>query len=333
MMPKLGVQRPRLEGGAPAEIRAAIEWIEALGYESLWLGEAWGQEAFSQFGWIAAFTKRIKIGCGIVNVYSRTPALIGQAAATVDQLSGGRFLLGLGSSGHLVIQNWHGLAYERPLRRLREYLEIVRLVTSGERVNYDGEMFHLRGFKLQFPPVRPRLPIYVASLAPASVRQTGELADGWNPVYLDPASLPRFRAELAAGAARAGRAVSAIEVAPQVCVLVTDDPARARRLAAGQIAHYICRMGVHYARHIGAQGYAEEVAHIQRAHATGEDIAAAVHDRLIDALAIVGPEVECRARLEEYAAAGVDQVVFFFPVDTPVALARQTLEALAPAKA
>src|SRR5436189_5229147 len=124
MLPKLGVQRPRLEGRSPAEIRESIAWIEELGYESLWLGEAWGQKAFSQFGWIAAFTRRIQIGCGIVNVFSRTPALIGQAAATVDLLSGGRFLMGLGSSGHLVIQNWHGLAYERPLRRLREYLEI-----------------------------------------------------------------------------------------------------------------------------------------------------------------------------------------------------------------
>jgi F420-dependent oxidoreductase-like protein len=319
-------------GGSPEALRDFVERVDALGYDSVWLGESWGEEAFSQLGWIAALTRRIRIGVGIVNVFSRSPALIGQAAATMDRLSGGRFLLGLGTSGRAVVENWHSIPYERPLRRLRESIEVIRLVTSGERVSYDGELFHLKGLKLLFPPVRPRIPIYVASLGAQNIRQTGELADGWNPIFLDPAALPRFRAELAKGAERADRDVADVAIAPQVIVLVSDDLAEARRYAAAHIGHYICRMGVYYARHIAAQGFAEEVERVQKTYAESGDFATAVPDHLVDALAVVGPARRCRERLEEYAAAGATMPSLTIAQEAPASLARATLEALAPAR-
>jgi F420-dependent oxidoreductase-like protein len=330
-LPPLGVIPPRGTGRTPTALRAWVQWVDALGYHSFWLGESWGMESFGTLGWLAAQTRRIQLGTGIVNVFSRSPALIGQAAATLDALTGGRFILGLGTSGPRVIEHWHGLPNTRPLRRLREYVEIVRLVTAGQRVDYAGEIFRLQGFTLDFAPIRPRLPIYVAALAPASIRQVGELADGWMPVFLCQAAIGRFRTLLAEGAQRAGREARSVTIMPYVWVLVTDDVPAARSAIRAQIVHYLCRMGTHYPRHLMAQGFTEEVTAVQKAYAVDRSqAAAAVSDRLVEELAIIGTAAQCRERLLALCAAGVDRPILFFPTDVPEAIWRATVAALAP---
>src|SRR5262249_38604424 len=152
--------------------------------ESLWSGENWGRDNVTLLSYVAAHTDRIGVGTSIMNVFSRSPALIAQTAATLDELSGGRASIGLGTSGALVIEQWHGVPYRKPLQRTREYIEIIRLALSGERVNYDGEIFHLQRFRLGFNPPRTNIPIYVAALGPKNVELTGELADGWLPIYV-----------------------------------------------------------------------------------------------------------------------------------------------------
>jgi len=177
----LGVFLPT-DAGVDLE-RAALlaRRAEELGYVSAWVPEAYGTDAISILGALAARTSRIGLGTGIVNVFSRTPALLAQTAATLDQLSNGRFSLGLGTSGHQVVAGWHGVAYEHPLRRMRETVEIVRQVMRREPLLYDGEVFHLgQGLRLMAHPRRPAVPIYLATLTRGGVRLAGELAEGWN---------------------------------------------------------------------------------------------------------------------------------------------------------
>jgi probable F420-dependent oxidoreductase len=313
------------------EARDFVVWLEQAGYGAFWTGEAWGYETFSQFGWIAGFTERIKLAVGIVNVFSRSPALIGQSAATVDEISNGRLILGLGTSGHLVIENWHGIPYERPLRRLKEYLEIIRLVTTGQRVNYEGELYKLRGFKLEFPPARPRIPLYIAAMAPASIRQAGALADGWAPMFLNPPNIPHFRSILAQGAAATGRPASEVDIAPYVWVMVTDDAPAARANAKEEIVHFVCRMGVHYARHFAVQGFADEVTEIQKRYAADRTTAAAaVAEEMVDAFAVIGNAHQCRLRLEEHFALGLERLVVTCLYRTEETVVRDTVAALAP---
>ncbi|MBI3325807.1 MAG: LLM class flavin-dependent oxidoreductase [Nitrospinae bacterium] len=172
-MARIGLTLPRSEDLPRKEIVRVVQQAEALGYESVWVGESWGRDGFTWLSQLACHTQTIKLATGITTVYSRTPALIAQTVASLDEISDGRVILGLGTSGPIVIENWHGVPFDRPLRRTREYIEIVRLILSGERVNYTGQIFHLKGFRLPFTPVRKTVPIYVASLGPRNLRLTG----------------------------------------------------------------------------------------------------------------------------------------------------------------
>src|ERR671919_1871267 len=221
-MARIGLTLPRSEDLPRQEIVEVVQHAEALGYDSVWVGESGGRDGFTWLTQLACHTSRIKLATGITPVYSRSPALIAQTVAALDEISAGRVILGLGTSGPIVIENWHGLPFQRPLRRTREYIEIIRLVLSGERVNYQGEIFQLKGFRLPFTPPRPAVPIYVASLGPLNLRLTGELADGWLPIYLDAGYLPKFQRELALGAQKAGRALTAVDVAPYILACVSE---------------------------------------------------------------------------------------------------------------
>src|SRR5713226_113279 len=202
---------------------------EALGFDSVWAPEAYGTDAISILGALAARTERIQLGTGIVNVFSRTPALLAQTAATLDLISGGRFILGLGTSGHQVVAGWHGMAFEQPLLRMRETIAIVRQVLRRDRLVFDGDVFHLdMGLKLLAHPVREMVPIYLATLTPGGVRLTGELADGWIPTLFAPEHMDLFRPELEAGARIAGRSLDSLAIAPHVPVVIDDDRVRAR---------------------------------------------------------------------------------------------------------
>src|SRR5438132_5032298 len=169
---KLGLNLPYEGSLAFPEAVELAQRAEALGFESVWMPEAYGTDAVSILGALAARTQRIRLGTGIVNVFSRTPALLGQTAATLDLISGGRFILGLGTSGHQVVSGWHGMRFDRPLQRMRETVEIVRRVLRQERLRFEGEIFRLdKGLKLLARPVRETVPIYLATLTPPGLRR------------------------------------------------------------------------------------------------------------------------------------------------------------------
>jgi coenzyme F420-dependent oxidoreductase len=330
-MARIGLTLPRSEDLPRREIIEVVQQAEALGYDSVWVGESWGRDGFTWLTQLACHTSRIKLATGITPVYSRSPALIAQSVAALDEISEGRVILGLGTSGPLVIENWHGLPFDRPLQRTREYIDIIRLILSGERVNYQGEVFQLKGFRLPFTPVRPSVPVYVASLGPQNLRLTGELADGWLPIYLDTAHLPGFQRALADGAKRGGRRLEAIDVAPYILSCVSEDVEAARRLVQAHLAYYIGGMGTFYANLIARYGFDDEVARVREAWAQGDRQAAASHvsDTMVAHLAICGSPNEGQVQLERYRAAGVALPIVSFTHGASRAMIQQTLEGLA----
>ncbi|MEF8781430.1 MAG: TIGR04024 family LLM class F420-dependent oxidoreductase, partial [Haloferacaceae archaeon] len=173
---------------------------EGAGYDRVWLPETWGRDAVTTLALAAERTDRIGLGTSITNVYSRSPALVGQTAATLQEASDGRFRVGLGPSGPEVIQRWHGESFDRPLRRTREYVEIVRAVCAGEEVDYDGDVFDLSGFRLRCDPPEPAPPIDAAGLGPKSVELAGRFADGWHALLLTPDGLRDRLSDLRRGA-------------------------------------------------------------------------------------------------------------------------------------
>ncbi|HXG67099.1 MAG TPA: LLM class flavin-dependent oxidoreductase, partial [Blastocatellia bacterium] len=187
-MRRLGLYLGRLPGFDKRgldrrELLECVRAADACGYDSFWLPEAWEREAFATLAEIALRTERIGIATGIINVFSRSPALIAMGAATLDEISGGRVRLGLGTSGARVIEDFHGVPYRKPLTRLKETIQIIRLLLAGERVDFEGDCFRLKRFKLGFKPLRADIPIYVAALTPKSLRQLGHVADGWLPTH------------------------------------------------------------------------------------------------------------------------------------------------------
>jgi len=309
---KIGVILP-YEGGLPfADALEMTQRAEALGFDSVWIPEAWGTDAISLLGALAARTERIRLGTGIVNVFSRTPTLLGQTAATLDLISNGRFILGLGTSGHQVISGWHGMRFDRPLQRMRETVEIVRRVLRQERLRFEGEIFTLnQGLKLLARPVRETVPIFLATLTPAGLRLTGEVADGWIPTLFSPDHLDLFRPQLEAGARAAGRSLDSLEIAPYVPVLIDDDRSGARDAIRPWVALYVGGMGSRaknfYNEVVQRYGFKDEARDIQELYLSGKKLEAIrrVPDTLVDAITIVGPPGYVRERIEAWSSAGV----------------------------
>ncbi|MFQ5880404.1 MAG: LLM class flavin-dependent oxidoreductase, partial [Dehalococcoidia bacterium] len=314
-MAGVGLMLPDVDLMSRREAIAVVQRAEELGYDSVWVGEAWGRDAVTALTEVAVHTHTIRLGFGILNVYSRTPALIAQTTATLDEISGGRVVLGLGTSGPTVVESWHGVPYRSPLQRTRECIEVVRLALSGERVDYEGRIFRLRGFRLRFRPPRPVVPIYVAALGPHNLRLTGELADGWLPIYLWPERVGEFQRHLEVGARVAGRSLADVVVAPYTLACVNEDGQRARDLIRQHLAYYVGGMGTFYAELVGRYGFAAEVEAVRRAWAQGDRTAAAAHvsDALVDALSVAGEADQCRWRLATYHAQGVHLPIVVFP--------------------
>src|SRR5437879_1865118 len=245
-MGDVGIMGLHVPGMAWREIRESAVLAEDLGYSCLTTGESWGEDAFTGLAQLAAVTSRIRIGTSIVPVFARSPANLAMTALNMDRMSDGRFFLGLGTSGQLVVQDLHGEPFVKPLTRMREYIDIIRKAARGERLDHDGAFFHTKRFQLRFTPYRPDLPIYIAALSPPSLRLTGELADGWLPIFLAPSRMGPAIADVRAGAEAAGRSLDTIRIAPQVSIYVTDDPAAARDRERQHIAFYIGGMGVFY---------------------------------------------------------------------------------------
>ena len=216
---------------------------DRLGYHSLWAGERFAPDLLLTLAEMAFRTERILLGSAVVNVFSRTPAAIATAAVTLDRMSEGRLLLGLGVSGRVVVEDWHGLPFHRPYQRLREYVEIIRQIVGGWRVQHEGEVLRLGGHVIEVTPLRDRIPIYVGALGPKAVRLTGEIADGWIPVMNAPDEMEGDFEALRAGAAAAGRVAEDVVVAPDVLALVTDDKPEARNMMRATMARPTPRRG------------------------------------------------------------------------------------------
>src|SRR5215469_16233764 len=208
-----------------------LQEADRLGFHSAWSAEAYGSDAVSTIAWVAAKTSRIGVGTAIMQIPARTPALTATTALTLDQLSGGRFLLGLGVSGPQVSEGWHGVPFGKPLKRTREYVEILRLALARQPVAFDGEYYTLplpdgpgKALKLTVHPVRDHIPLYLAAVGPRNLRLSGEIADGWLAVFFAPGFAGEALAEIRAGREKAGKTLDGFDVVPTVPVVVGDDP-------------------------------------------------------------------------------------------------------------
>ena len=314
---------------------AVARCADELGYDTFWTGESWGMDAFTVLTTVACHTKSLRLGTGIVTVYSRTPAMIAQSIASLDLVSQGRAMLGLGTSGRIVIEDWHGLPFQYPLGRTREYIEIIRRALAGEPVNHEGRFFRLRRFRLGVSPVQQRVPVYLASLGPKNLDLTGEMADGWLPIWVHQGHLPELKEQVAKGAARAGRNISEITVAPQIICHVADgaeDLADAERRVRAHMTYYIGGMGTYYYDLFSRYGYQAEGDALREAWAAGDRAKAAsmITDEMLDNVTILGDAATCRAKLNQFRRSGADMPLVAFPRGSSLPAMFRTLDALAP---
>jgi len=279
------------------------------GIEQLNIAEAWGRDALTLLAVIARETTNIKLGTGIINNFSRSPGAIAQHFATLDELSNGRMVIGLGSSGPQVIEHFHGIKFEKPLTRIKEYTEIINIIMSGEPLNYDGRIYKLeRGFTLRFNPPRSHIPIHIASVTPKSVQQTAEIADGWIPIFFPKEQWEPQLTEFYKHVDNAGRARADIDVRNPGGITVTDNPERTRMGTAAGAAFYIARMGDFYYEHFSRMGYADEANAVRRAWEDGGSTAgaAALPKEIVNSLGVAGSTGECIDYIEEATSAGFD---------------------------
>ncbi len=309
-----------------------VRIAEGLGYEHVSTGEAWGPSALPFLSLVAAQTSRITIGTSILNCFSRSPAVLAQEFAVLDQISEGRAVLGLGSSGANVIEHLHGVPFEKPLRRLRETVEIFDLLIAGEKLHYDGELFHLdRGFRLDYARPRTKIPVWIAAISPKSIRQTGEIADGVIPIHWPMQKFASLRADLGAAADAAGHTSKAFTIAPFTTVNVLDgedDDAKWHAARQG-LWFYINKMGVFYWQMLARNGYEAEVSASRKAFAARDAKGAfsAISERMIRDLQCIGPIESVCEQLRERAALGADLQLVPMPRGD-VATAAKRLEAL-----
>ena len=322
--------------GAQPSIDALCEQAERaeeLGYDRAWLPETWGRDAVTVLTSIAHRTEEIGIGTSILPIYSRSPALVGQTAATLQEVSDGRFRLGLGPSGPIVIENWHGIEYGNPLKRTRETVEITKQVLSGEEVTYDGDYFDLSGFRLRCEPPENPPKVDAAGMGPKSVELAGRFADGWHALLLTREAIHDRLADLARGADLAGRDPDEVRTTLSLTCAALEDGERARESVRGHLAFYAGGMGTFYRDNLARIGYEETAEEIYDNWQAGDREAAiaAIDDDLLDSIAVAGTPDETRERFEAFAAIdGIDGISVSFPRDASLDEIEATTAALAP---
>jgi len=307
-------------GTNPAELVPLVQEAERLGYDSVWAAEAWGTDAVTVLSWLAASTTTIKVGSAIMQIPGRTPANTAMTAATLDLMSGGRFILGLGTSGPQVVEGWHGEPWGKPLGKTREYVEIVRAALRRETVEHEGEHYRIpydgpgatglgKPLKLMLRPLRADIPIYLAAIGPKNVALAAEIADGWLPIFVDP---ERFGDAFAASIAGAPEG---FEIAATAHVLVGDDVQALRDSLKPYLALYVGGMGAKgknfYNALVRRYGWEEDAERIQELYLSGKqrEAIAAVPDALVDAVALVGPKERIRDRLEAWRETPVTTLI------------------------
>jgi len=296
---------------------AYVVEAERLGVDCLWSAEAWGHDAVTPLAFMAARTSRIRLGTGIMQAGTRTPALVAMTAMSLNAMSGGRFLLGLGVSGPQVIEGWHGIRFERPVMRLRETVEIVRRAARGERLAYKGKIYELplpggegKALRSAARP-QPEIPIYLATLSPRSLEMTGEIADGWLGTSFMPEHARVFIDHLEAGAVRVGRSLAQLDLQAGGVVAFSDDVERLIRPRKSGLAFQLGAMGSRqhnfYNDAFKRAGYEDVAVEVQRLWLDGrrEEAAARVPDGLVLKTNLLGTEAMVRKRLETYRQAGI----------------------------
>jgi len=295
---------------------------ERLGYDSVWAAEAYGSDAATVLAWLAAGTSRIKLGSGIFQIPARSAAMTAMTAATIDNLSGGRMLLGLGTSGPQVSEGWHGVRFAKQVQRTREYVAVVRMALAHQKVEFHGETMELplpdgpgKVLKLTVRPVQDRIPIYLAVLGPKNVALAGEIADGWLPVFFSPEHTAALRVPLEEGAARAGRTLEGFRICPNVNVMIGEDEDVARNAMRPVLALYVGGMGSReqnfYNRLVSSYGFEREAQQVQELYLAGRKNEAmlALPDDLIDAVSIAGKPERARQKLRAFRDAGVETLI------------------------
>ena len=315
-------------GSDRVDHEALAQEAERLGYHSVWTAEAYGSDAVTTLTWIAAKTQRIKVGTAVLQMPARTPAMTAMTAATLDLLTGGRLLLGLGVSGPQVVEGWHGVSYGRPLARAREYVEIVRAILRLEQpLEHHGPHYDIpvqggtglgKPLKLILHPLRANIPIYLAAIGPKNVALAAEIADGWLPIFFSPRRMKIFRESLKEGFARAGASkdASRFDIAPSVQVALGRDLEACRNSLKPQLALYIGGMGARgrnfYFNLACRYGYEDAAVRIQDFFLEGKraEAAEAVPDQLVDEVALCGPKERIAERLALWQECGVNTLIF-----------------------
>ena len=306
---------------------------EERGYERAWLPETWGRDVVTVLTRIATETDEIGIGPSIANVYSRSPALLGQTAATLQEVSDGRLRLGIGPSGPAVIEGWHGVDFDRPLRRTREYIDVIRAVTDGETLYYDGDIFTLAGFRLRCDPPETPIPIDAAGMGPKSVELAGRFADGWHATVFTPEGMRDRIEDLERGIELGDRDPGEVRTTLSLTACALEDGDRARDLARNHLAFYVGAMGTYYRKSLARQGYEDEANEIAAAWSSGDHDRAQelIPDELLDDLGAAGTPDRARAELEKFEDIdGLDSIAIGFPRGATTEEIRETIEALAP---
>jgi F420-dependent oxidoreductase-like protein len=319
-----------------------VQEAERLGFDSVWAAEAYGSDAASVLAWLAAGTSTIKLGSAIFQMPGRSAAMTAMTAATIDELSGGRMVLGIGSSGPQVAEGWHGQRFGRQLQRTREYVEVVRMALARDRVEYHGQTIELplpdgpgKALKLTISPVQDRIPIYLAAIGPKNTALAGEIADGWIHTFFSPEHVADLRALLEEGASRSGRSLEHFDMAPTVNVCVSDDRELARKLMRPVLALYVGGMGSReqnfYNKLVQRYGFEAAAKEVQDLYLDGKATAAgeAIPDELIDMVSLCGPSDVVRDRLAAFRDAGVGTLMvtpMAFTADDRIAQLRAIAE-------
>jgi len=333
-------------GAEAADFLALAREAESLGYSVVWNAEAYGSDCVSTLSWIAAQTERIDIGSAIFQIPARTPAMTAMTAASLDTLSGGRFRLGLGVSGPQVSEGWHGVRYDAPLGRTREYVDVVRMALRRDRVVYSGKHIELplpdgpgKPLKLIVHPVRDHIPLYLAAVGPKNLELCGEIADGWLAIFYSPKHAAEQLAAVEKGARAAGKdGLAGFDVVPSVPISIGPDVATCADPIRPYAALYVGGMGSREKNFYNAlarrYGYEEAAQQIQDLFLGGDKFGAmaAVPLDFIDETSLLGPVERVAEKMAEYAGTGVTtlalSLVPWLPLEERISQLRQAAEAL-----
>jgi F420-dependent oxidoreductase-like protein len=315
---RLGLNLGYWGAGNDRDNLALAREADRLGYAVVWAAEAYGSDSPTVLSWVAAQTERVDVGSAVMQIPGRTPACTAMTAATLDTLSGGRFRLGLGVSGPQVSEGWHGVRFDKPLGRTREYVTIVRKALARERVTFTGEHFTLplpdgpgKALSLTVHPVRTDIPVYLAAVGPKNLELAGEIADGWLAIFYAPEHAEDALGHIATGRAKVDKSMDGFDVVPTVPVVFGDDLDACARPVRAYSALYIGGMGSReknfYHQQARRMGYADAADAVQDAYLAKryQDAAAAVPFEFIDRTSLIGPPARVRDRLGAYAQAGV----------------------------